>query len=416
MNNLLFNTLYIIIDLFGTYILLCYLRLFNGNIVKNYSIEKCSYILVHIISYIISIVIGVPIILSIFNAISLFLLTYNYISSIKRKILSIAITMIINLIVEYIMIIIFERPMDIVVIDFRISLYIKISLLGMGILLSKFFDSTLKSQKSYIQWYLPIFFSIIMIIIDLLIQQLFFDKIQIILTISLMFSMIISLGYIHRLDQERLKTENKLFRQRNDNYVRLYKKTHDYSQKFNSIRHIIKDDFVKINGILSAKHMRDNEIEELMDEVLMATIDIDETPIMTDNIDIDSVLDARISESEEKGIEVVRDILIPEQMDVDKDIISMILNSIFDAAIEEVGRIEIKIMNFIMRYDAEYVYIFLIHPYDDTKANRKKELFNKHKDMIKEIRSEIKPYHGRMYCDIDDEKVVWDVFMYAGEL
>lgn len=416
MNNLLLFSLYLVIDLFGTYIYSCYLRLFNGSIVKNKKIEMGSYFLVYILSYIFTFYFKIPIMLLIFSSVSFFFLSYNYVSSIGRKALSVAMTIIINLLVEYIMLLIFRIPVDMIIIDFRISLYIKIALLGIGVVLSKFFDSTFKSKKSYIHWYLPILFSIIMIIIELLLQQLLFNITQIILTIMLMLSMIISLVYIHKLDKEKLKAENILFRQRNDNYVRLYKKSHDHSQKFNAIRHIIKDDFVKINGILTDKHMRVNEIQEIMDEVLLETLDLDEALIMTDNIEIDSILDARLSELKEKGIEVNSDILIPEQMDVDRDVVSLILNRIFDVAIEEIERIENKKLIFVMRYDAEYVYIFLIHPYDDTKENRKREILKENKGMIKEIRSAIKPYYGRMYCEIDDEKVIWDIFMYAGEL
>ncbi len=416
MNTVLFYSLYIVIDLFGTYIILCYMRLFNSYLIKNKTAELVSYVALFIVNFILTIIISEPVKLMTCNTLLLFVISFNYGSSIRQKVFSVASIMIIATTIEAIMVTAFRGSLDAVIIDIHLVMCSKIAQLGVWLILSHYFDSTIKSKKSYIQWYFPVLFSLVMLIIELMMQQEHFDATQIILSIALMFSMIISLIYIYKLDQERLKTEKLLAEQKADNFSKQYKQLHESFDSFNSMRHNLAKHFIKLDKMITEDYGESERIKRYLDEILMETIGTEKHLVETDNIEIDSIINAKSREAADMGIKINHKILIPEHMDIDKDVFSMVLNKVFDAALIEADIRKNTKLNFIMRYDAEYVYIFWVYPCIGNGQDIKKVLLKKYKSMINEIREAIRPFHGRMYCEVDEGRIIWDVFMYAGEL
>lgn len=413
--NMLYSIIYIILDIFGTYLSLCSIRTFNGTSIKNKRNEVFSYIFWHILSYLVAFSSRDIYILFVLNITSAFLVSFNYISPIKRKIFATCLTWIIGWSTEFVGTYIFNGSLIEVNLDIHISLCSKILHLIILILLSKYFKSTVTSIKSNIQWYIPIIFSLIMLFLDIAIQLGNIDFIQMILCISLMASMIISLISIYKTDQEILKKENIIFQQRIDNYKMQYKQLHESYDKFHSYRHKLKDHFIDVNGIISGNYGENKELREIMNLILLESLDISNDLIETDNLEIDSIINAKINEINEKGIEVNRKILIPEQMDVDISAFSMIVNNIFDAVLKEVCDVKGKNLDFIMKYDSEYVCIYWIHISNGTDIYMK-NFFKKHKRLIRDTKMALKRHNGRLFIELDDENVIWNVIMYAGDI
>ncbi len=235
-----------------------------------------------------------------------------------RKLFTVSITIVINMLSEIAGLFVFSDFVDLEVASNYISICSKIIMLGILIILSKYLDTSMKTKKSYIQWYIPIVYALQVLLLVVLIEFTQFDLLHKILSAVLMLSMFISLFYIHKLDQEKLKSENRLAQQRIDIYEMQYKQLHNSYSKFNSFRHKLKNQFLNVNGIINGNYGEDNKLRELMDDILMETLDIESNLIETDNLEIDSIINARIKEIEEISVKVKCKILIPEQMDIEK--------------------------------------------------------------------------------------------------
>ncbi len=418
MITVLSSAVFIFIDIIGTYIMACYLRVFNRRLIKNSKIEIASYILWHVSSCLITILIAKPLVLIIFNVVMAFLLTFNYSSLIKQKVISVAVTMIISAITEFISVLLIGSSFNETA-DGYVSLCSKILQIGIWIILSNFWDTDIKSRRSYLQWYLPIIFSIMMLSLYVLLQFTDLDVYYIFLSFFLMITLVASLIFIYKLDQERLKSKEILSVQKAESYKRQYRQLHDSYDDFNTMRHNLTKNFLVLNKMI--KEGRSKElIEEKMNEILLETIGKEQL-IETNNIEIDSIINAKIKESEEKGLEVNHKILIPEQLDIDTEIFFLIVNNIFDVAMEETCRTGFKKLNFIVRYDAEYLYSYWIHPYEKAGLHGgsplgRRMFLKRNKNLMKDIEAAIKIHNGWIQCIIDEEKVIWDVSIYAGKI
>ncbi len=416
MDNALSSIIYILIDILGTYLIFCYIRFFINTTAINKKFEIGSYVLVHIINYIVIQTVKDIIPLLITNLTLLFCLTLNYKTSLIRKLFAVSVTTVINLSAEIICQLIFVDLIEPEIISNYVSICSKIIMLGVGILISKFLDSSIKSKKSYVHWYVPIVYAMAILLLDVIIEFTQFDLFHKILSVVLMLSMFISLFYIHKLDQEKLKLENRLVQQRIDLYEMQYKQLHNSYSKFNSLRHKLKNQFLNVNGIINGNYGEDNKLRELMDDILMETLDIESTLIETDNLEIDSIINARIKEIEEISVKVKCKILIPEQMGIEKNVFNIILNNVFDAVKKELIEGENKDLSFIMKYDSEYVCTYWIYSYEDSDDIYKSQFLKRNKKLIKDVRITIKPHSGRLYFDIEDNKIIWSIIMYAGTI
>ncbi len=407
------SAVYILIDIIGTYIMACYLRLFNRRLIKNVKVELAGYIVWHISSYLVSMLDMEPFMLIIFNVFMAFCMTFSYGSPLSVKFFSVAITMIISLFTEFLSVLLVGSSFNAIA-DGYVSLCSKVIQIGVWIVLSIIWDSGIKSKRSYIQWYLPIMFSIMMLLSYVLLQFTDLDAYYILLSFFLMITLMASLIFIYKLDQERLRSQEMLSVQKAESYKRQYRQLHDSYDDFNSMRHNLAKNFLVLKKMINDGRSRESIVDK-MNEILLETLGNEHLLIETYNIEIDSIINAKIKEAEEKGLMINHKILIPEQMDIDKELYFMIVNNIFDVTMEETGRTEQKKLNFVVRYDTEYLYSYWIHPYEKTDANGKKFL-KRNRNFIKEIEAAVKSHNGWIQCIIDDDKVIWDVSIYAGEL
>lgn len=413
------SAVFIFMDIIGTYIMACYLRLFNRRLIKNPKAEIICYILWHISGYLITILIARPFVLFIFNVIMAFCITFNYSSLINVKLFSVVVTIFIFLVTEFISVLLVGSSFNETA-DGYVSLCSKVLMIGIWIILSHFWDVGNKSRHSYVQWYFLIIFLIMMLSLYVLLQFTDLDVYYILLSFFMMITLMASLVFIYKLDQERLKSQEMLSMQKAESYKRQYRQLHDSYDVFNSMRHNLVKNFLVLNKMI--KEGRSKElIENKMNEILLETIGKDQQLIETNNIEIDSVINAKIKESEEMGLEVSHKILIPEHLDIDTEYFFLIINNIFDVAMEETDRTELKKLNFVVRYDAEYLYTYWIHPYEKSShhgssSHGRKMFLKRNKKLIMDIETVIKTRNGWIQCIIDEEKVIWDVSIYAGKI
>lgn len=420
MNHFLFYFLYALLDLFGSYLLLCYLRFFNHYLIKNKKIELVSYLIFYSFCLLAAVLVKSAAMLMMFNIIIWFFLTLNYKTSITKKLFSLIITFSIFYSSENIIAFAYDISMDKVTIDLPMTLYSKLLQWMIWIVIKKYLDASAALKKSNIQWYFFVLFSLMMLVVECIVQQESFHLSQMILTVILTLSIIISLISIYKLDQERLKSEIELSEQKIENYKQQYSQLRNSYLAYNLFRHKLAKHFRNIYEKISDRYGEDEQLRSYFDRILMEAMETDKHLIETDNLELDSVINAKLREAEENGIETTYKILIPDHMEVNVADTCDVINRVFDAVIKEIDRMKKKKLHFVMRYDATYLYIYWVCPYDSTiegMESRQKYLL-RNKSLIEKGREVLEKYYGDMDCVFYDKKksVIWDASMYAGEI
>ncbi|MDD4122624.1 MAG: ATP-binding protein, partial [Eubacteriales bacterium] len=96
----LYEWIYIVIDIFGTYVIYRYMKVFFEHQRSSKRVELLTYIIYYIFITGIFLFVNIPIVLISSNLIAFFLLSFNYESPIKKRILSAALTYLILMIIE----------------------------------------------------------------------------------------------------------------------------------------------------------------------------------------------------------------------------------------------------------------------------------------------------------------------------
>ncbi len=99
-----------------------------------------------------------------------------------------------------------------------------------------------------------------------------------------------------------------------------------------------------------------------------------------------------------------------------KNVFNIILNNVFDAVKKELIEGENKDLSFIMKYDSEYVCTYWIYSYEVSDDIYKSQFLKRNKKLIKDVRITLKPHNGRLYFDMEDNKIIWSIIMYAGPI
>ena len=420
----LYNLVYIITNIFGTYIIYKFMSIFFNRKEVNRKIELLSYLGYFIMITIVYLFIKIPVVMMICNISAFIGLSLNYKANIKKRILAVTYIYLISMCVEIIVIILLsgmrftifsenEYSISYSLIVLKVVTYIVVLVLG------KFVNVKHSESVPMSYWVCIILMPVSSLYIILILFQTQ-DIVLLQVIIGLIFMLLINFATFYLFDRTLETLSNKIER------VLFTKQNEYYNEQFNLMRNSlkstreIKHDLINhLTVIYSLVH--DNEIEYSLDHIskMLYTIGEKKEHAHSGNIIVDSILNFKLQEVEQKNIKIALDLNVPEEMDIPSFDMTIILGNLLDNAVSAVCKLtEERYINIIIKYDRGRFILNIDNPFegkiakeDDTFLTTKEDKAN-HGIGLQSIKTVLAKYNGTI--DISHNEKVFSVtlFMY----
>lgn len=422
-----YDLLYIITNIFDTYIVYKFLTAFFEREGINKRIEIISYVLYFLCITSVYFFLNIPIITLICNVIVLFLLSFNYGDSMKKRIFAVAFIYIILISIESIV--------------GLLSGYVEISVLNRnekyssvaGMIIIKIFTyiaalfiNNYKNVKNEVImpniYWIAMFFipTISLFVILSVIEMSDINSYNIVLITSglLLVNFFVFYLYDKLSEKQEEKYEKIMLLQQNNFYQRQFKSMELSLKTMKSFRHDIKNHLYVLNSLVGT-----GEIEGALRHITQMTgaLTIKEEYACSGNVIIDSILNFKLQEAEKKGIKVDLELSIPEKLNITSFDMSVIFGNLLDNAINAaIKSTDEKSLDIAIKYRIGRLVAKISNTYNGELNCRGDELITTNEDKenhgigIKNIKSTLNKYNGEM--EIEHEGNVFTVLllMYPG--
>lgn len=207
--------------------------------------------------------------------------------------------------------------------------------------------------------------------------------------------------YVQLSKEMELKKYNVLYEQQLELCKRHIEEKEISMLEFRNARHDMKQHFIALIGMIE-KSKNDSAVEYL--ESLIQSNNLDRLGICrTDNIVIDSLVNAKYSLAKKENIKMNIDIKIPMQINMDYADLSIIVGNILDNAIEANIKIppEKRFIDLFARVDKNLLIITIINAYDgilikdkDGNVLSRKQDTNNHGWGLISLKRVVEKYQG----------------------
>jgi sensor histidine kinase YesM len=387
-----YDIAYMVSFIFGVYILYRFMGIFFNRKNINKKIELISYSIYYILAVTISIFINIPIIMTIFNLISIFILSYNYTGSINRRLVSV-----VNI---YIILMISELLAGFIIglegIDFsafEINQYNSI----VGVVLSRVISfaavlicESYKNIKTGIhipksKWICIFLIPSSSIYIILIIFStegiVFYNKI---LITGILLFINFATFYLYDVVSENMmnKIEKAVAEEQNRYYEKQFHTMKNSIDQMDTLRHDFKNHIETLKQLVTIDE-KDKAINHML-KISETSLKKNDIYVDTGNVVIDSIINFKINEAEKFSIKCNTKIILPWDLKLNSFEMTAILGNLMDNAIEANKKIneEKRQINFTMKYDRGRLFIRISNPYNQKilKDKNTKKLLTTKKD------------------------------------
>lgn len=393
----------LLLDAFGTYTIYRVIQSFHIGYIKNKRIERICYIIYHFIMLAIALLIKISIVVFLSSLVILFFISFNYKTPFKRRILSIIITQFLFAFLEVIIVLVInESLVNVISINSSTLLvfmvYRTIQFFIMKLVLKKNVIKNKIKKKKRDLYFIYILTSVIcMIYLTLKVQmneKTLNELGMVAMGMLLVLTFIMSLYTYYMND---IKEKNDRMLQENTNYIRQYELLRNSSDSISKLQHDLKNHVVYLKSIVGDN----DEVENYLDKMLTNAV-INNSYIDTGNLTIDSILNVKLFDAEQKGIKVDHHITIPIDLNVDEFDMTEILGNIMDDAIDKtLSAGKSKNIKLRIRFDRERLFVWVFYPY--AKNIDEKKNINPTPASYASIIKAVEKYSGNIKYDLIDE-------------
>lgn len=412
----LFNIFYAITHFINVFILYKSAYLFIGkDLVKNRTIEKCSYFLFYIISIIFYFLVDNFLLFILLNIISFYFIFFNYKTSKRYRILLITYVCVIFIITELTSSLLFIPIEEFYKGEGKSIFSIVLQAIFYGIIyfiLRRFRNIKIKFEISKVYWLIMFIVplaTLITLYVYLEIEKytgrnlgiiIFILSIFIINVTMIYFYNIIVRGIEDKIEKEFLQNKEKIYEEQLAIIIQ-------YMDGINEIKHDLKNHLIFIEDLI-----RNDKKEETL-VYLNNKFDIlygNENEIKTNNMPIDSILNFKLKYANKNKIKIKSDIKVPKELNIPAYDIITILGNIIDNAIEATEKLneDERFINIIIKYDKGRLFIKIENSFNGQLKYEKGELVSTKKDKkfsgigIKNINNCLKKYNGEIKLETTD--------------
>lgn len=420
-----YNIVYLISNMFGTFVLYKFMDVFFDREITNKRVEFISYFIYFILNSFIYLTLNIPILSLVSNIIFFYLISLNYQSTIKKRLIAVFLIYIILLLVEIIIVILsgfinftiyfanphFSSIMGLIGIKF-IS-FIVVLVLG------KYSNLKDKDKISLTFWLAIIFIPLGTIRIILLILQLNdLSTAKLISGIAIMFIInIITFSlYDNVSNMYKSKMDSIILRQQNLHYLQQYELIKASIDKTNAINHDIKKHILMLDSLIK-RNQKDKALEYI--EQIINTSKNKKIISNSGNIAIDSIINFKLQEAYNQNIKVKTKILVPQNINVADFDLTVILANLIDNAINGTCRLDNnRFINIQFIYKKNTLFIHIENSFDGKVKYKNDKLVTLHNNKdkhgygIMNIKAAMKKYDGIIEINHTQNLFVVDIMLY----
>ncbi len=420
MNNM-YGLVYVITNVLGTYIILKFMNIFFDRKEAEKKIEILSYAAYFIFISVMYFFINIPVVMMICNLIAFMCLSFNYKSDLKKRILSVLLIYIILMCIEMI-IALMSGYFNFSILsgnDYSSEyglISVKLISYAVSLILNNYKNIKNGEIVPNSNWICIVLMPVSSLYIILTIfQAQGLSHIQI--TISIIITLIINFTAFYLYDAivaaSSEKTERLLLAQQNKYYDSQFNLMRESVNSTNELRHDLKNHLSAIYSLA----VNDEKEQLLMHVSEIIKVSSNQRQYShSGNIIIDSIVNFRLQEAEQKNIKLELSIIIPEKIDISSFDMTVILGNLVDNAIRAVGSLkENRYINIIIKYDKGRLIIKIDNPYEGEILKENNNLLTTHHNKqnhgigLKNVTKVLQKYNG--YMKIEHENNIFSVML-----
>lgn len=416
---------YLITSFFGTYIIFRFMKIFFDCNKTDRKTEVVSYLLYYFTIAYLFIEFNNPIVNVFANIIMFFLLTYNYESTIKGRLIAIVSIYMILMTIETIVVIalqyfnisVVSQSSDFAIIAAFIS--IKIITYNVMLFLSNFKLIKSDVKVSSLHWIsifvIPVGTLCLAFMIVFKINQ---DNLTLLMvSVIILFVVNIFVFYLYDalMKSYEEKMEKALLQQQNRAYIKQLEIISQSQENLREFRHNVK------NHLLTFKTLIENNDNKSAAEYLDSVynnINFSEEYSKSRNFEIDSIINYKFNKAELCGIKTYLNINIPEKLNIKPFDLSVILGNLLDNAIEAAEKCKEKSIELSVELDRNVLYVSVSNSFDGTlnydkgKLSTTKDDRENHGLGLSSVQRSLEKYNGVIEIRHTKNKFYADVLIY----
>lgn len=385
----LYNVVYIITNVLFSYTIFKFIRIFFNEHITNKAIEIITYICYFLISICVYAFFKIPVMLMATNIILFFLLTLNYTATMKKRIICVALMYLTFMCIEMSVVLVMGY------IDFPLFKHSVFSS-TLGIVLIRCFSfmvvlvmSGFKNIKSGINIPNVYWLSILLVpTSSIVIMVILFEKGKLhsnVLFVCVTLLMLINITTFYLYDKIIISAENKtkmlLSLQQNAYYEKQLELMKASMTEIKILRHDLKNQLSAIQSIAKTGDVQalNNHIE-----TLIGTRELTKPFANSGNVNIDSILNFKIFEAEQAGIQTSLLLSIPETIEISSVDLCTVLGNLIDNAVQAAGKLdkENRKMSLAMRYDKKRIIITISNTFNGKIIYDGDKIVSSHENKI----------------------------------
>lgn len=421
-----YDIIYLITNIFGTYIVFIFMNIFFKRNNTDKKIEFGSYILYYLLIGLVHISFNNPLINLICNILLFLMLSMNYTALWKTRITAVFLIYTILISTETITIIILDlininNYINKIDLELILSLFIsKILSYMVALIISNFKMLKANINISLLHWcavfFIPL--STMFVTFVLMIESEEHNSLQIFLSITFLLLVNILVFYLYEilLKYYEGKIEKEHLEQRAQAYINQLHIINQTQENIAIIRHDLKFHISTLHSLI------EDQKSLLAIEYLSSMIEsinfVDEYA-KSGNAEIDAILNYKIYEAKKLQIEVALNLYIPKEMNIQTFDIIAILGNLLDNAIEATAKLkENKRIEVNIEMEKGVLYISIANPFDGELLFKDNTLQTKHKDIenhgfgLKSVKKSIEKHDGTVTIQHQDKKFIVDILLY----
>lgn len=422
----LYDYIYIISNIFSTFIIFKFMCIFFDRTDVNKKIEFISYIGYFILISIIYLKFNEPIITMISNILMFFALSFNYRATIKIRSIAIILIYTILMGVESIVFLLMrllsskfgnsistEGFLIISLISTKIISYVVVLIAGALQNIKTGFNI------SNLNWFAVFFIPLgTLFIIYTIISDSIYSEENVLISVIILFSINILVFYLYDelANEYREKIESELLRRQNNYYLKQFEVMEKSQENIKMLLHDIGNHIVVLQALIE-----NNDKEKALDYIkkLTDSFEYKYEYAKTGNIDVDSILNYKIQEAKDRGIDVDLKLKIPEYMNISSFDISIILGNLLDNAIEATSMLESnRKIDIDLDFDRNVLFISISNTFDGKVIYENNKFQTRHKDKenrgigLDNVQKVVNKYMGEMEIYHTENTFYVDIMMY----
>ena len=399
-------------NLFATYILRRYMKLFFDTDIEERWKERGAYILFYICTSMVHLIFHIPVLTSAVNVIMIFLITQRYEGKWKKKVF---LTVLIYGISMFCDILIYTVAKYVIGIDSSSAMAFAFSLL-VGICEYFIERFAVKNKNSDMQIGILNLLLVIPIVSIIMLVVLTMDKAhnEIVIILVSIGILIINLLIFNIYDEfidayERLE-ENAVFENQAREYSNQLVLMLETEEKIKSLRHDLKH---HINEIMILANKGENEeLKKYIQDMNEFLVNPREY-VSSGNTEIDSLLNLMLDKATKKLKKVDYRVQVPKEFNIKTFDLNIIIGNLLENAIAAALKSDKKTLTVYLYYESGILYINIKNSYNGELKKEKgkyistKEKQDKHGIGLENVKKVIHRYNGIL--KIDDSDNVFDV-------